>query len=122
MKYRKKHIDAIQWFKNGDHPKDGFGDGEGKFIKYYKERKNENDIHSCGKKFSDHGIIDYVQNDGISLIVCPGDYIVSNYNKFTYDCVPSETFESLYEPDNLDEMRDVFMLFRDLFLSISKVK
>lgn len=54
MKYRKKPvvIEAVQWFKNGDHPEDGnqrFVSGEfagelyeGKVVRYYRNPiKNE---------------------------------------------------------------------------------
>ncbi len=85
-KYRKKPIviEANQWFRNGDHPKDDCGtfdvgdgpfQGEGKVVRYY--RTPDQDGHNCCKKcdiiMHHHGWIDTLEG---GHIVCPGDWII----------------------------------------------
>jgi len=38
MQYRKKPvvIEATQWLKNGDHPRDGWPETEGLVVRYYR--------------------------------------------------------------------------------------
>jgi hypothetical protein len=73
----------IQWFKNGDHPKDDceifdVGDGpfqgEGKIVRYYRhpDISGESLCPICDIRMHDHGWIDNHPHDHV---VCPGDYI-----------------------------------------------
>jgi len=97
-KYRKKPvvIEAEQWFKNGDHPKDHdhIGKGpfsqmaleryydytqtEGKIVRYYRTPalNGQTLCKYCGKIMHDHGWIDTLEG---GHIVCPGDWIVEGY-------------------------------------------
>lgn len=119
MKFRKKPvvIEATQWFKNGDHPKDyvnpvvGFdGDGirewpadyrrahnwEGEIVRYYRHPDVPGDraCKHCRKIMQDHGWIDTLEG---GHIVCPGDWIITGVNGEYYPCKP-DVFEKTYEP------------------------
>lgn len=123
-KYRKKPvvIEATQWFKNGDHPKDGDErfepkgipireDGsandprytgefagqllEGKVVRYYR---NPDDTESrqcqyCGTIMHLHGWIDTSEG---GHIVCPGDWVITGWKGETYPCKP-DIFNATYE-------------------------
>lgn len=70
MKYRKKPviIEATQWFRNEDHPKDNSNPiaytkmlvTEGKIVRYYNNPENDsqNRCAYCRSVFHDHGWID----------------------------------------------------------------
>jgi hypothetical protein len=77
MKFRRSvEIEAHQWLKNGDHPKDGDPATEGEVVRRYRNHGMDGDaICTCGHKFSDHGWID---QDNEGHCVCPGDWIVNN--------------------------------------------
>lgn len=107
MIFRKKLavIDAVQWFKNGDHPLDGdavFEDGkfkgqkhEGKIVRYFRSPHISPGV-LCGKcaKFAmDHGWID--TPDG-GVRVCPGDWVITGDDGSHYTCKP-EIFKKEYE-------------------------
>lgn len=106
-KFRKKPvvIDAIQWFKNGDHPEDGtekFLSGpftgqllEGKVVRYYRTPDNDgqSECSKCGWIMHLHGWIDTLE-DGHN--VCPGDWIITGVKGERYPCKP-DIFEMTYE-------------------------
>ena len=71
MKYRKKPvvIEAIQWFKMGDHP----------MVKKHFD--------------TDMGYIDTLEG---MMLVTPGDYIITGVVGETYPCKP-DIFEMTYE-------------------------
>jgi hypothetical protein len=85
---RTEIVDAVQWFKNGDHPEDRLwmvvpvpGDGvpfpsEGKVVRYYRHPRFPGDTicEGCGKIMHVHGWID---SGGEGQVVCPGDYVVT---------------------------------------------
>jgi hypothetical protein len=75
MNYRTRPVvvNAIQWWKNGDHPDDG--PGEGQVVRYWR-RPDEGDriCQRCRNKMDAHGWIDV---PGEGLTVCPGDWIVT---------------------------------------------
>lgn len=75
---KPQRVDAIQWFKNGDHPLDAAGDGrslEGKLVRYYRHPAvSGKSICQCGHRISYHGFLD-VGGDGHK--VCPGDWVVT---------------------------------------------
>jgi len=119
-KYRKKPvvIEATQWFKNGDHPKDHdhIGKGpfsqvalekyyeytltEGKVVRYYRSPSIDGkvDCYKCGKQMHDHGWLDTLEggNDG-AQVVCPGDWIITGIQGEYYPCKP-DIFEATYDP------------------------
>lgn len=70
-------IKAVQWFKNGDHPKDMCNGkfAEGKVIRYYRHPDVPGDrlCDECGETFYKHGWVD-MGDDGHR--VCPGDWII----------------------------------------------
>lgn len=108
-KWRKKPvvIEAVQWFKNGDHPEDGtetFESGEfegelleGKLVRYY--RTPDLDGRSiCKNKMCKHimhlhGWIETLEG---GHIVCPGDLIIKGIQGEFYPCKP-DIFEKTYE-------------------------
>lgn len=111
MKYRKKPIviDAVQWFKNGDHPKDDCrivnpplgieGErflSEGKIVRYFRrpDVSGEELCQHCKKTMHDHGWIDTFEG---GHIVCPGDWIITGIAGEKYPCKPN-IFEATHEP------------------------
>jgi len=98
MKYRERQVevDAIQWFKNGDHPGDGPADLEGRVVRYFRHPYvSGTDVHSeCERTWHDHGWID-VGAPTNGKTVCPGDWIISGAGG-DY-ALKSELFEAMYE-------------------------
>src|SRR4051812_2168985 len=96
-KYRKKPIviEACQWFKNGDHPKDEseilrYGDNtpgktEGKIVRRYfsPEVNGTSKCRQCNDYMSLHGWIDTLE--GVQ-IVCPSDWIITGVEGEVYPC------------------------------------
>lgn len=111
-KFRKKPlvIEAVQWFKNGDHPEDrpdmfDYPDkdgnifqrpGEGKIVRYYRRPDVDGNDRCmyCGGKMNNHGWIDTLEG---GHIVCPADWIITGVNGEFYPCKP-DIFEKTYEP------------------------
>ena len=119
MKYRKKPvvIEAIQWFKNGDHPQDYEGgkdqfergvikhysaqylrdnDWEGKVVRRFRrpDVSGEQICGQCGNTVHVHGWIDTLEG---GHIVCPNDYIITGVKGERYPCKP-DIFAMTYEP------------------------
>lgn len=116
-KFRKKpvQIDAVQWFKNGDHPADGPADREGRIVRYYRmppvNEAGEVDVNGeligqkrhcdlpntrrprCTALMNDHGWIDTIEG---GHTVCPGDWIITGVQGEVYPCEPG-IFEATYE-------------------------
>lgn len=117
MKYRKKPIvvDAVQWFKNGDHPEDylewtdGFENEElvefspeyqqdmnweGQLVRYYRNPDDDGarPCTACDQIMHRHGWIETAEG---GHIVCPGDYIITGVQGERYPCKPS-IFEATY--------------------------
>lgn len=106
-KYIKKPIpvEAVQWFKNGDHPLDGtetFKEGEfkgqrfeGKVVRYYRrpDDSGSRKCEKCGNIMHFHGWIDTLKG---GHIVCPGDYIVTGIKGEHWPVKP-DIFELTYE-------------------------
>lgn len=112
MKYRKKPvvIEASQWFKNGDHPKDDCEEfssheigikepkkftGEGKIVRYFRYPSvsgTSNCLH-CNNTMHIHGWIDTLEG---GHIVCPGDWIITGVKGENYPCKP-DIFDATYE-------------------------
>lgn len=109
MKYRKKPIvvEAIQWFKNGDHPRDypwrPFEDTgkipdeprEGKVVRYYRHPQKPGYIRCsrCGQTMHLHGWIDTLEG---GHTVCPSDWVITGVAGEVYPCKAS-IFEATYE-------------------------
>lgn len=110
-KFRKKPvvIEATQWFKNGDHPKDdcdmfdypdGDGNvfqrpGEGKVVRYFRDPTHDGSVacRYCLKALHVHGWIDTLKG---GHAVCPGDWIITGIKGEFYPCKP-DIFEATYE-------------------------
>jgi hypothetical protein len=97
-------VEAHQWFKNGDHPKDKSriikyykGEellSEGKIIKRYRNPYNigSNTCYACNMEMYDHGWIDC---GGKGITVCPKDWIIENISGEFTTCKP-QLFNSSY--------------------------
>ena len=98
-KFRKKpvEIEAIQWFRNGDHPDDGPADQEGKVVRYFRRPEAIYDgylTHDlCGQIWHAHGWIDTLEG---GHTVCPGDFIITGVAGERYPCKP-DIFRATYE-------------------------
>jgi len=96
-RYRKKPviIDAIQWFKNGDHPEDQSTEKEGNVVRYYRNPlvNGAGLCKHCGIVMVNHGWIDTLEG---GHIVCPGDWIIKGIKGEFYPCKP-DVFEATYE-------------------------
>lgn len=129
--YKKKSsvIQAVQWFKNGDHPEDGievFEDGEfkgelleGKVVRYYRTPELDGKqlcIH-CGYVMHEHGWLDTGKR---GHVVCPGDFIITNVNGDRFPCKP-EIFNKKYEEVVSLAADDIFFKnYGDNFIYIKK--
>lgn len=105
MKFVKKPIpvEATQWFKNGDHPKDnvqsstpGTIGSEGHVVRYFnRPGVSGSDVcRHCHTMFRLHGWIDTLEG---GHIVCPGDWIITGVSGENYPCKP-DVFAATYEP------------------------
>lgn len=109
-KYRKKPIviEAVQWFKNGDHPQDDCywvhdksSDrflSEGKVVRYFRrpDVDPESLCSECGQRFHVHGWINTKEDEHR---VCPCDWIITGVRGEFYPCKP-DIFEQTYEKVN----------------------
>ena len=106
-RYVKKPVivEAVQWFKNGDHPDDGdevFLTGEfkgklfeGKVVRYYRtpECAGSKVCRQCENIMHFHGWIDTLEG---GHIVCPGDFIITGVRGELYPCKPG-IFKETYD-------------------------
>lgn len=106
MKARKKPvvIEAYQWFKNGDHPRDAsyIIDGsegpflsEGSIVRRFRhpDISGQTPCSKCAHTMHDHGWIDTLE-DGHN--VCPGDYIITGAVGENYP-IKAHVFELTYD-------------------------
>ena len=116
-KTKAGEVDAVQWFKNGDHPLDysktrfGYRDGElvkfspeeardkeweGDVVRYFRhpEVPGERACPLCGRRVNDHGWID--EGSG-GQTVCPGDWVVTAADG-SFFVMRARAFEATYEP------------------------
>ena len=97
-RFRKKPvvIEAVQWFRNGDHPEDGPSDHEGKVVRYFRrpDMPGAEICAACAERMHDHGWIDTLE---AGHRVCPGDWIIKEGAGEIYPCKP-DIFEQTYEP------------------------
>ena len=120
MRFRKKpvEVEAVRWFRNGDHPDDylsdqeGFGDDmnlhtftgaerktrkwEGEVVRYFRrpDIDGRRKCEKCHRTMHEHGWIDTLEG---GHIVCPGDWIITGVEGEHYPCKPS-VFEATYDP------------------------
>ena len=96
-------VEAVQWFKVGDHPNDRLGEvlahphmvgdvkrgAESAYIKPYQTSKNLGGKRDtlCGEAWRDHGLLD---SNGIKIVVCPGDWIVTEEDGRSYTERPAD--------------------------------
>lgn len=108
-------VQAVQWFKNGDHPEDyikphvGFDNGvwrefpaeeriandwEGDVVRYFRhpDVSGESICKHCANTMHIHGWIDTLEG---GHIVCPGDWIITGVKGEKYPCKP-DVFEQTY--------------------------
>lgn len=113
-RFRKKPvvIEAVQWFKNGDHPNDecveinppNLAITEGKIVRYFRDSFVVPDkiCSHCKVQMHDHGWIDTLE---AGHRVCPGDWIITGISgerypvkddifRMTYDVVDPDGCES----------------------------
>lgn len=121
MLFRKKPvvIEATQWFRNGDHPRDyeneqiGLENGEittfsgdyrrehgweGGVVRYFRrpDVSGESICRNCGVRMHEHGWIDTKEG---GHIVCPKDWIITGVQGEMYPCKP-DIFEETYTAEN----------------------
>lgn len=120
MKFQTKPlvIEATQWFKNGDHPKDyekplsgienkqevtytpeqrKTAGWEGDVVRYFRrpDVPGISVCKHCNDKFNNHGWIDTLEG---GHNVCPGDWIITGVKGENYPCKPDvfiETYEAV---------------------------
>lgn len=117
MKFRKRPliVEAFQWFKNGDHPKDFFLEGgdnsesalaarhqmgwEGQVVKCYPRSTAEGSVACgrCKKPIHEHGWLDVSGGQ----FICSGDWIVTGTNGEYYRW-RADNFEATFE--NIDHL------------------
>lgn len=111
-RFRKKHpvVDAVQWWRNGDHPLDDShllepGDSttqfepflsEGKIVRRHltPEMNGHHQCPRCSRIMHDHG---WIETPEAGYIVCPGDFIIQGAQDEFYPCEPL-IFQATYEP------------------------
>ena len=83
MKVRRKEIlDAVQWFKLGDHPK---------VIKIPKQYNNYNPVLDGAT-----GFIDGFTTGASGIFIFPGDYIIFEGSYFI-DIIRADDFNNIFE-------------------------
>lgn len=100
-KYRKRPVvvEATQWFKNNDHPKDDLHgshpEREGGIVRYYRNPLDDSKrkCDQCGHIMHDHGWIDTLEG---GHTVCVGDWIITGIKGEFYPCKP-DIFQATYE-------------------------
>lgn len=117
-KFRKKPVvvDAVRWFKNGDHPDDYSSerpyiengdimmkpgsffkerDWEGGVVRYFRhpDVPGRTQCPNCGRIMHEHGWIDTSEG---GHTVCPGDWVITGIAGERYPCKPN-IFELTYE-------------------------
>ena len=91
-------VEAVQWFKNGDHPNDGPADSEGRVVRYYRVPYSPPNwkCTSCGQRMKAHGWIDQPEDSRNDNVVCPGDWVVTG-NHGIYHVYNNTDFHTHYE-------------------------
>lgn len=89
-KYIKKPIpvEAVQWFKQGDHPNVQV---RGNIPDHWCHK-----CEKCGHYTDEHGDIKTLEGKGGAQEVCPGDWIITGVQGENYPCKP-DIFEATYD-------------------------
>ena len=92
-------VDAVQWFKNGDHPNDGPPENEGRVVRYHRlpYQPPSWKCTSCGERMRKHGWIDQPEDSPGDNVVCPSDWVVTG-DYGMYHVYNNIDFYALYEP------------------------
>jgi len=101
MQFTKKTniIEAVRWFSHGDHP---------------KVQRLETPFHACSfchRASEEHGIIRNIKDMGDvvlkeNIIICPGDYIVSQDGYPELCSYHPDKFEKKYVPVFVSDNQD----------------
>lgn len=85
-RYRKRPVvvEAVQWFKEGDHP-------AVKMVCVHDWLNPKKEC--CGRLWGEHGEIATLEG---TLEVCPGDWVITGIKGEHYPCKP-DIFELTYE-------------------------
>ena len=100
-------VEAIQWFKNGDHPHDHVINNinSGRVVGRHSTYAANNFTScmvcpKCGKAISTHGVLNKVLTGDKNIQVCPGDYIeyIRDHKDrvIAYKLLKQEEFEKYY--------------------------
>lgn len=86
-RYRKKpvEVEAVQWFKVGDHP--DVGQYDHMFSDPFKK------CAECGHRLRNHGGVKTLEG---GMRVCPGDWIITGVKGEHYPCKP-DIFAQTYD-------------------------
>lgn len=120
--FRKKPVvvDAVRWFKNGDHPEDncepisatnGQFMSEGQLVRYFRHpgQQAANVCNTCKQTLHVHGWIDTLEG---GHIVCPGDWIIKGVAGEFYPC-KHEIFQATYESEDPGLMEGIYQGWMD---------
>lgn len=106
---RSLTVQAVQWFRNGDHPQDDLGmlitdiltgkpyeRTEGRVVRYFRrpDIPGTDMCPNCCLNFHDHGWID---RGGAGYVVCPGDWVLTSNTGEYYPC-PEHLFKRIFLP------------------------
>ena len=108
--YRKKPviIEAVQWFRNGDHSEDykerpdaKEKDWEGTVVRRFRHPGIPGSSHcrKCTLEIHIHGWIDTLEG---GHIVCPGDWIIKGIKGEFYPC-KDDIFQKTYEKVDVED-------------------
>lgn len=96
-------IEAHQWFRNGDHPRDESVElngenvlSEGKIVRFFRRPEIASMrflCTHCSRPMQEHGWISTLEG---GHIVCPGDWIITGTKGENYPCKP-DVFAMKYE-------------------------
>jgi hypothetical protein len=117
--------EAVQWFRNGDHPADNCRTitpdprsstqfapfmSEGEIVRYYRnpDDSGQRECGDCGAIMHEHGWID---QGARGRVVCPGDWVVSlpltTAGLTAHFPVAADVFAATWEPYDPDRLADV---------------
>lgn len=105
-------VEAHQWYRNGDHPKDGKNPcDEGKVVRFFRHPTVPGDhkCEHCKHMMHFHGFIDLGRT---GHLVCPGDWIINEVGKENFFPVKDHLFHHMYsgtmEPTDFFNDRETY--------------
>lgn len=111
-------IEAVQWFKNGDHPQDecdGKDEIEGKLVRYFRNPQLDGQAKCsrCGHTWHEHGWIDRGSN---GITVCPGSFVTKTDHNGNVAVLPKEALNTAFvSEDNVGSLTDGYHSFNELY-------